>query len=53
MKKLPYKRLQINNRDGGRQGVNIIFDDHIHMDNNSEVCGYLSDSDIFKDYNKY
>lgn len=49
MKKLPYKRLQINNRNG----VNIIFDDHIHMDNNSEVCGYLSDSDIFKDYNKY
>lgn len=36
--------VTINNRDNVRHGVNIIFD--VNMDNDLEVCGFLSDSDI-------
>jgi hypothetical protein len=31
-----------------KQGVNINFDDYINMDNDLEVCGHLSDSDIIQ-----
>lgn len=39
--------VTINSRDGvRRQGVNIIIVDRINVDDDLEVCGYLSDSDV-------
>ncbi|XP_025190990.1 tigger transposable element-derived protein 6-like [Melanaphis sacchari] len=38
----------INVWDDVRQDVNINFDDYINMDDDLEVCGHLSDSDIIQ-----
>jgi len=40
--------ITINVWDDVRQGVNINFDDYINMDDDLEVCGHLSDSDIIE-----
>jgi len=40
--------ITINVWDDVRQGVNINFDDYINMDDDLEVCGHLSDSDILQ-----
>lgn len=42
------KQITVNFWDNVKQGVNINFDDYINMDNDLEVCGYLSESDIIQ-----
>lgn len=36
----------MNNWNDVRQGVNILFDDYVNMDNDLKVCEHLSHSDI-------
>lgn len=42
------KKVTMNNWDDVRQDVSIFFDDYINMDNELEVCGNLSHSDILE-----